>query len=187
MTRINARHSYTTIALIAGIIILNSCTGNSSNDSSAVSSVTDSSVTAADTSATKPIARKKKGIASVIINKDNGMKVEKDKEGVYSNAEVMPEYPGGEAALSAFVENKINYPQNAIDANTEGTVNISFVIDEKGKVTKPMTTGNTAGNGLDEEALKIVNQLPSWKPGTVKGKPVKTRLTLPITFKLADI
>ncbi len=112
--------------------------------------------------------------------------MEKDKEGVYSRAEKMPEYPGGESALSKFVENNISYPQDAIDQNTEGTVNVSFVVDEKGKVINPLVTGKSAGHGLDEEAVKVVKQMPAWKPGIVKGKAVKTRLSLPVTFKLAE-
>ena len=99
----------------------------------------------------------------------------------------MPEYPGGEKALSKFVENNINYPQDAIDQDTEGTVNVSFVVDEKGKVLNPSVTGKPAGHGLDEEAVKVVKQMPAWKPGMVNGKPVKTRLALPVTFRLSEI
>ena len=176
---------------VAAFVIISSC-GSDSDSSSAdhPSTIPDSSVTKA-TEATAPAttAKKKKGIASAAVSTDNTntVKIEKDKEGVYSKAETMPEYPGGDAALSKFVENNITYPQNAVDQNTEGTVNVSFVVDEKGKVVNPVATGKTAGNGLDEEAVKIIKQMPAWKPGMVKGKPVKTRLLLPVTFKLSDV
>jgi len=56
---------------------------------------------------------------------------------------------------------------------------------KKGKVINAHLMGNEkVGNGLDEEALRVVNNMPAWKPGKVKGKNVKTRLELPISFQL---
>ncbi|MFT3946085.1 MAG: energy transducer TonB [Agriterribacter sp.] len=185
MTTFNVKKSMFPVLFSAVTISLISCSENAGGkNGSDVSTVkNESAVTPENTPA---ITKKKKGTASVIINKENGQKVEKDKDGIYTNAEMMPQYPGGEEALSAFVINKIEYPQAAIDKDAEGTVQVSFVIDENGKVTKPTTTGDKSGNGFDDEAVRIISQMPDWKPGTVKGKPVKTRLTLPITFKLAE-
>lgn len=167
--------------------LMSACNGeNSSDDSANTISSPDINPAASADETSKPVAVKKKGKAKVIVNKQNGMKVEKGKDGIYTNAEVMPEFPGGEQALSKYIENNIDYPQDAIDVNKEGTVRVSFVIDEKGNVVKPATEGTALGDGLDEEAVKVINQLPAWKPGTVKGRPVKTRLMLPITFQLAD-
>ena len=177
-----------TVLAIAASITMASCFSDSNSgeadklmaDSTAAQLGADSSKMA------QPMARKRKGKASAVLMADNNLRVEKDKAGIYSRAEKMPEYPGGEKALSVFVENNISYPQDAIDQNAEGTVNVSFVVDEKGKVMNAVAGGKTAGHGLEEEAIKIVEQMPAWKPGMVKGKPVKTRLTLPVTFKLAD-
>lgn len=183
------KNSFFAVAAITAGLFISSCNNSedSNSDNTSIQKPAGDATTAADNAnVDKPAVKTKKGKASVIISKSNGLKVEKDKDGVYTNAEVMPEYPGGESALSNFVENNIEYPQNAVDANKEGTVNVSFVVDEKGKIVKPMTEGNAVGDGLDDAAVKIVNKFPDWKPGTVKGKPVKTRLTLPITFKLVD-
>jgi periplasmic protein TonB len=176
---------------VATFVIMASC-GNdtgSGNTTEKTAAITDSGANASpdSTAIAKSSAKKRKGKVSGMISSDNSLKIEKDKEGIYSRAEKMPEYPGGETALSKFVENNINYPQDAIDQNTEGTVNVSFVVDEKGKVTAPLVTGKSAGHALDDEAIKVVKQMPSWKPGMVKGKAVKTRLSLPVTFKLADV
>jgi protein TonB len=172
---------------IAAFVIISSCgndTGSGNTNERAAD--TSAAVVTDSSSAAKTAVKKKKGKASAAFATDNSLKVAKDKDGIYYKADKMPEYPGGETALSTFVENNINYPQDAIDQNTEGTVNVSFVIDEKGKVMNPVATGKTAGHGLDEEAIKIIKQMPDWKPGMVKGKPVKTHLLLPVTFKLAD-
>src|SRR4029077_10888004 len=132
------------------------------------------------------VKTKRTGKALVTMPVSSKDKMIKDKDGVYNHAEVMPEFPGGQDALANYVENNLNYPQQAIDDNTMGTVRISFVVDKDGKVTDPrIINDKKIGNGLDEEALKVVNQMPTWKPGKVKGKNVKTRLELPITFQLS--
>jgi periplasmic protein TonB len=175
------------VLAIAASITMASCFNDS--NSAAADKITTDSIAALREDSSKivqPIAKKRNGKASASLIAGNSLKVMKDKAGVYSMAEKMPEYPGGEKALSAFVENNTNYPQDAMDQGTEGTVHVSFVIDENGKVVNAVAGGKTAGHGLEEEAIKIVEQMPARKPGLVKGKPVKTRLTLPVTFKLAD-
>ena len=190
MTFINKKRTlFTGFLGMATIVMIASCANDagSSNGNKPVSAGDSAAIVSADSATSaKMAAKKKKGKASGMLSMDNTLKMEKDKDGIYSRAEKMPEYPGGENALSAFVEKNISYPQEAIDQDTEGTVHVSFVVDEKGKVMNPVVTGKSAGHGLDEEAVKIVKQMPVWKPGMVKGKAVKTHLSLPVTFKLAD-
>ncbi|MDO6429116.1 energy transducer TonB [Flavitalea sp. BT771] len=137
-------------------------------------------------SASKKAIAKKKGRATVAMSESNkNDKMVADKEGVYNKATVMPEFPGGQNALATYVNNHVEYPQQAIDDNTAGTVRVSFVVDEHGKVQQAkVINGQKVGNGLDEEALRVVNNMPAWKPGKVKGHNVKTRLELPINFQL---
>ncbi len=178
------------IGMATFVVVISSCANDAgSSTAEHPSTIPDSNVTQATEATAPATTKKRKGVASASVSADNSatVKIQKDKDGVYSRAETMPEYPGGESALSKFVETNITYPQNAVDQNTEGTVNVSFVVDEKGKVVNPVATGKTAGGGLDEEAVKIIKQMPAWKPGTVKGKAVKTRLLLPVTFKLSDV
>ncbi len=111
-------------------------------------------------------------------------KMEEDKSGIYNYSEVLPMYPGGEKELEKFVQNHIQYPQDAVDNGVEGTVNLTFAVDETGKVYSPQVQGETLGYGLDDEAKKVVNEMPKWTPGRIKGKNVKTYYTLPITFTL---
>lgn len=136
-------------------------------------------------SATNSTVAKRKAKWSIKMPASSGMaKMEKDKDGVYNFAETMPEFPGGQNALDNYVNNNIDFPQQAIDDNTSGTIKVAFVIDEKGKVMKAHIIGNKLGNGLDEQALKVVSNMPTWKPGKVNGKNVKTRLELPIAFQV---
>ena len=88
------------------------------------------------------------------------------------------------AKLKQFVQNHIEYPQAAIDNGVEGTVNVTFAVDEQGKVYSPAIKGEKLGYGLEDEAMRVVNQMPKWTPGRIKGQNVKTYYTLPITFTL---
>jgi protein TonB len=131
---------------------------------------------------TKKTSRKGRIILAALNNSTD--KIEADKEGIYNRAEVMPAYPGGEEALRRFIEGQINYPDNAIDNNVEGTVRVYFAVDEQGKIYSPTVVSTKLGYGLEEEALRVINHMPKWTPGQVKGRNVKTRFTLPITYKI---
>ena len=143
-------------------------------------------VSANDAAKEASVKAKKKGKASVSKKaaNSNAVKVKKDKDGVYTAAEIMPVYPGNDQALSDYISSNINYPDDALNNNIEGTVNIAFVIDADGTISDVKTTGDKIGYGLEEEAVSVVSKLPKWTPGKVKGKNVKTRLNIPITYKM---
>ncbi len=113
-------------------------------------------------------------------------KAEADKKGIYTYTDVAPVFPGGQPAIENYINNHIEYPQTALDDNVEGRSGVGFVVDENGKVTDVHTVGAKIGSGLDEEAERVVASMPKWTPGTVKGKPVKTRMTLPIVFQIEE-
>ncbi|HTI11357.1 MAG TPA: energy transducer TonB [Puia sp.] len=190
----------TNICVIAAFSIggLVACNSNDyrSSDASDSTAINSNKVASADSTASRDSSAmaatkktKKKGRASILMpagSNDMAAKgaMVKDKDGVYSSVQVMPEFPGGQDALASYVNNHVEYPQQAIDDNTTGTVKVSFVVDENGKIANAhLIDNNKLGKGLDEEALRVVNNMPAWKPGKVKGKNVKTRLELPITFQ----
>lgn len=97
--------------------------------------------------------------------------------------EEMPEFPGGEAAMFKFISKKIKYPKKARKNNIQGRVTVQFVIDEEGNVTEAKVLKGI-GYGCDEEALRVVNSMPKWTPGTQKGDEVRVRFVIPIRFVL---
>jgi TonB family protein len=155
---------------------------NSSNPDSTAAAANTAN---ADTAATVRIATKRKGKATVSIKADDAtVKMQKDKLGYYNRAEVIPAYPGGQSSLENYITDNIEYPQQAIDNNTEGTVYVQFGVDENGNVSNVSTVGQKVGNGLEEEAIRVVSKMPKWTAGQIKGKNVKTWRTLPIVYKL---
>ncbi|TXI79710.1 MAG: energy transducer TonB [Flavobacteriales bacterium] len=99
--------------------------------------------------------------------------------------EQMPEYPGGQQAMFAFISKELKYPEEAIDNGIEGTVVISFVVERDGSIGEAKVLRGLGG-GCSEEALRVVKSMPLWKPGMQGGKLVRTSYNLPIRFKLQD-
>ena len=158
----------------------------SASDSSVTASPMNDSLgnTATPMNDTMTVRKKRVRITTTMMTTDAKAKIESDKMGYYSNTEVAPVYPGGQSSLEDYINNHIDYPQEAIDNNAEGTVRVQFAIDENGKVSNAKVNGTKLGYGLDEAAVKVVSQMPQWTPGMVKGKKVKAWYTLPITYKL---
>ncbi|MCD7973435.1 MAG: energy transducer TonB [Candidatus Azobacteroides sp.] len=95
----------------------------------------------------------------------------------------MPEFPGGIAALRAYIYRNLIYPAEALRNRTEGVVLCTFIITEKGRVTDvQILEGKTPE--MNEEAVRILSQMPPWKPGSQQGKTVSVRYVLSVSFRL---
>ena len=97
--------------------------------------------------------------------------------------EVMPMIPGGQKALMEYLAANVRYPDTMEDTCAQGRVVVSFVVERDGSITEPKVV-KSVHSALDEEALRVVNGMPKWIPGSQNGERVRTRYTIPITFKL---
>ncbi len=104
--------------------------------------------------------------------------VESPGDSIYLECDKMPEPIGGFAAIMG----KVVYPKEAMDANIQGMVVVSGVINEKGNVTS-VKVEKSLGYGCDEAALKALKET-KFTPGENNGKKVKVRVALPVMFKL---
>ena len=111
--------------------------------------------------------------------------LEKDNDTVFQMVEQMPEFPGGVEAMMHYVANNVKYPQEARDKNISGRVFVSFVIEKDGSVNE-VKVMRGIGGGCDEEAVRVVKNMPKWKPGMQKGKPVRVSYMMPLNFKLTE-
>jgi len=87
--------------------------------------------------------------------------------------------------LVSFLAHNVKYPDSAKTAGTEGTVYVSFIIDENGEVTNPSIIRDI-GNGCGDAAIDVLEKMPKWEPGVHEGKKVKVKLNLPIHFYLKN-
>jgi TonB family protein len=141
-------------------------------------------MTSGGTGKMNPAKKGMKGkVAVADMPKMNGP-MEADNTGTYSNVEVYPAFPGGSKGLQNFFNDNLQYPETAMNDGVDGKVDIMFTVDENGKLSNPQVMGDKLGYGLDEEALRVINKMPAWTPGKLKGKNVKTKFTLPVVFQL---
>jgi len=84
-----------------------------------------------------------------------------------------------------YLSRNLKYPLIARENQVEGIVYVVFTVTDKGEVVKPDILRGV-GFGLDEEALRILENAPNWTPGKIKGEPVHVRMRLPIRFRIAD-
>lgn len=102
---------------------------------------------------------------------------------IFLVVEEQPEFPGGMAKLMEYLRNNIKYPQIAKENGIQGKVFVSFVVDPNGKVTR-IKVVRGVDPALDAEAIRVVENMPPWKPGKQRGKPVYVQYNLPINFQL---
>lgn len=103
---------------------------------------------------------------------------------VYDRVDQMPQFPqGGMSGMIRYLSKNIDYPKSAQENGTQGTVRVQFVVGTDGSLTD-FKIVQSVDPALDKEALRVVMSMPKWKPGTMNGKPVRVRYTLPVAFKL---
>lgn len=93
------------------------------------------------------------------------------------------EFPGGLEALYKYLSENIKYPYIASQIGVQGKVLLRFVVEKNGSISQ-IEIARGIGSGCDDEAVRVVEGMPNWKPGRKKGLPVRTRFVLPIIFKL---
>ncbi len=102
---------------------------------------------------------------------------------IFTVVEEQPEFPGGFAALTKYLQSNIQYPQMAREVGVSGIVYVTFVVEPDGSITNVQLLRGI-GSGCDEEALRVVKRMPNWKPGKQRGKSVRVQFNLPVKFTL---
>ncbi|MAE86802.1 MAG: energy transducer TonB [Flammeovirgaceae bacterium] len=109
--------------------------------------------------------------------------VDEVPEEVLDFVEEMPSFPGGIQAFYQYVSKNMDYPARARRMGIEGKVFVQFIIDQQGNIIEA-TAVKGIGAGCDEEAVRVLEGAPQWNPGKQRGRAVKVRMRLPISFKL---
>ena len=102
---------------------------------------------------------------------------------IFKVVEEMPEFPGGAAKMMEFIQKNIKYPMMARESDIQGRVFVNFVVEPNGEISN-VEVLRGIGGGCDEEAVRVVKSMPSWKPGKQRGSAVRCAFTVPIIFKL---
>lgn len=105
-----------------------------------------------------------------------------DSSKIFGAAEEMPSFPGGEKALMQYIKDNTYYPEEMCEGAAQGRVMVGFVINEDGSISDVKVLRSLTPE-FDEVAVKIVKGMPKWNPGKQNGKAVKTKYTVPVSFR----
>ena len=100
---------------------------------------------------------------------------------VYRMVEEMAQFPGGQTEMLKFIQENRQYPEAAKANDVHGKVMVTFIIERDGSLSD-VKVMRGLGSGCDEEAIRVIQSMPKWKPGKQRGKEVRTSMILPVTF-----
>ena len=106
-----------------------------------------------------------------------------EEQQIFQVVEEMPEFPGGMAECMKWLGKNIKYPTISQENGVQGRVIIQFVVNKDGSIVDAQVARGVDPY-LDKEALRVVGQMPKWKPGKQRGKEVRVKYTLPVMFRL---
>ena len=115
---------------------------------------------------------------------DNAQKeITQNKNATYMAVQVMPRFPGGPDALITYINENVKYPAIALRNGIEGKVYVNFMVTKDGSISYPKVI-KAVDPLLDQEAIRVIESMPNWKPANQNGENVDFACTVPIDFKL---
>lgn len=123
-------------------------------------------------------------LCNISFGQANDSVIDQLSDEVFTIVEQPAEPVGGMVNFYQFVASNMRYPLEARQSMAQGKVYIQFIVDIDGSLIE-ITPVKGIGFGCDEEAVRVVKSSPKWNPAKQRGKKVKQRIILPITFKLS--
>jgi protein TonB len=106
------------------------------------------------------------------------------EEEIFDVVEEQPEFPGGTAELMKYFRDNIKYPKISRDNNSQGKTFVKFIVNSDGSIQDAEIIKSAGDMYLDEEAVRVIEAMPKWKPGRNLGKAVRVKFVLPVNFRL---
>ena len=123
------------------------------------------------------------GYILIVPIQSDTSKVDATDEAMEGVIETMPEFPGGMEALTKYIADNLEYPKEMIEARIQGRVVVQTTVEKDGSIHSEKVLKSVHPR-LDAEALRIIDKMPRWKPGALRGKPTKVKYIIPVTFSL---
>lgn len=110
---------------------------------------------------------------------------EEPEDKIFEVVEQQPIPPGGSLqAMLKWIQKNLKYPEIAADNGIQGRVVIQFVVEKDGTLTD-IKVVRGVDPSLDKEAVRVISMMGKWTPGKQRGKPVRSRYSIPVIFKLS--
>lgn len=150
-------------------------------DSITITNIEPAQKTEAKTSQRKPeVPAKKETITEQEIKTSDSV-AEKNNSvsAVFLQAEPIDGYP----ALYEYFARELTYPAEVLKDSIQGVVTVVFTINAAGKPEK-VSIEQSLGDAFDKEAVRVIMNMPVWKPATYNGKPMSSKMSVPLTFQI---
>lgn len=108
-------------------------------------------------------------------------KHEEEQNKIFEVVEQQPQFPGG--SVNGWLADHIKYPVVAAENGISGRVVVQFVVERDGSVSQVRVVRGVDPS-LDKEAQRVISSMPKWIPGKQNGQAVRSRFTVPVTFRL---
>ena len=118
---------------------------------------------------------------AILYEEDEDMSYESQK--IFDVVEQQPTFPGGQTSLMSWLSDNIQYPSKAEENGIQGQVEVSIVVEPDGSISN-VQIARSVDPALDNEAVRVISNMPKWNPGKQDGQPVRVKYNIPITFKL---
>jgi protein TonB len=103
---------------------------------------------------------------------------------MFVSSEVQPDFTGEDEALLKYIIDNFHVPNKEKYACSTGKIYVQFVINKEAKVEDvKVIRGIKDAVELNAEAIRVISEMPIWKPGFQNGKPAKVQFTLPINLE----
>ena len=104
---------------------------------------------------------------------------------IYTIVDEMPQFPGGDSAMVAYIIHNVHYPQAEKEQGIQGKVFVGFVVEKDGSISN-VGIKRGIGEECDAEAVRVVKNMPAWIPGKRNGATVRVSSMLPINYKIVE-
>jgi protein TonB len=105
---------------------------------------------------------------------------------ILHRSEIMPEFPGGDAAMRRFLQKNMRFDFEEMEAGSRIEIRCRFVVDKDGKVKGIEITKTGGGGEFDKEVTRVIAKMPDWKPGYQNGRNVAVYFTLPVIVEVPE-
>lgn len=122
-------------------------------------------------------------VLSMSAQENKATSAQRDSSRIFVDYEENAQFPGGEKACFKWMEEHIKYPEGCRADSIQGRVIVSFIIEKDGSIDS-IKVVRSPDPALSEEAVRLVSEMPKWKPARYYNKTIRSRYLLPIIFRL---
>ena len=176
-----AGKAITVLGLSAGVIAMNAQTANETPAQQNLCQTHDSLTTITTECDIDTISSERRDSLAMLEVRKDTIGEEEDDSLFGMITETMPEYPGGDKALLDFIRNNLQYPDP--DICVTGRIIVQFTVTKEGEVANAKIVRGVHPL-FDKEALRVINLMPKWKPGMLRGKAIAVKYTVPVSFNI---